>query len=81
MSNGLLISFEGGEGSGKTVQIKLLADEFRKAGRDLIITREPGGTVISEQIREVVLATKNIGMAFTTEVLLFRQLGLRFTAN
>ncbi len=72
MSNGLLISFEGGEGSGKTVQIKLLADEFRKAGRDLIITREPGGTVISEQIREVVLATKNIGMAFTTEVLLFQ---------
>jgi len=70
--NGLLISFEGGEGAGKTVQIKLLADEFRKAGRDVVITREPGGTVISEQIREVILSTKNIGMAFTTEVLLFQ---------
>lgn len=72
MSNGLLISFEGGEGAGKTVQIKLLADELRKVGHDVVITREPGGTVISEQIREVVLATKNIGMAFTTEVLLFQ---------
>ena len=70
--NGLLISFEGGEGAGKTVQIKLLADELRKSGRDVVITREPGGTVIYEQIREVVLATKNIGMAFTTEVLLFQ---------
>jgi len=70
--NGLLISFEGGEGAGKTVQIKLLADELRKAGRDVVITREPGGTVISEQIREVILSTKNISMAFTTEVLLFQ---------
>lgn len=72
MHNGLLISFEGGEGAGKTVQIKLLADELRKAGRDVVITREPGGTVISEQIREVILSTKNISMAFTTEVLLFQ---------
>ncbi len=72
MKNGLLISFEGGEGSGKTVQVKLLADEFRKQGRKVVITREPGGTPISEQIREVVLGMKNIGMAFTTEVLLFQ---------
>ncbi|MGI5827958.1 MAG: dTMP kinase [Patescibacteria group bacterium] len=69
---GLLISFEGGEGGGKSVQIARLADEFRKKGKDVVITREPGGTVISEQIREVVLSAKNIGMAFTTEVLLFQ---------
>lgn len=69
---GLLISFEGGEGAGKTVQIKLLADELREKGRDVVITREPGGTVISEKIRKVLLDRENIGMAFTTEVLLFQ---------
>lgn len=71
-NHGIFISFEGGEGGGKTVQSKLLSDYFRKQGREVIITREPGGTVISEQIREVVLSAKNIGMAFTTEVLLFQ---------
>lgn len=69
--NGALISFEGGEGSGKTVQIKRLRDRLTKHGRDVIVTREPGGTVISEQIRKVLLSTKNVGMAYTTEVLLF----------
>ena len=69
---GLLISFEGGEGAGKTVQIKLLADELRKVGYDILITREPGGTVISEKIRKIVLGRENIAMAFTTEVLLFQ---------
>lgn len=69
--NGALISFEGGEGAGKTVQIKRLRDRLTKHGRDVIVTREPGGTVISEQIRKVLLSTKNVGMAYTTEVLLF----------
>ncbi len=69
---GLLISFEGGEGAGKTVQIKLLADLLIKTGKEVLITREPGGTAISEQIREIVLHTKNTGMAFGTEVLLFQ---------
>ena len=69
---GLLISFEGGEGAGKTVQIKLLSDVLRKQGRDVVITREPGGTVISEKIRKILLDRENIGMAFTTEVLLFQ---------
>jgi dTMP kinase len=43
-----------------------------KAGKDVIALREPGGTVISEQIREVVLSSKNVGKAYTTEVLLFQ---------
>lgn len=72
IQKGLLISFEGGEGGGKTLQSKLLSDEFKRRGRDVLITREPGGTVISEQIREVVLSAKNVGMSFTTEVLLFQ---------
>ena len=55
MQNGFLISFEGGEGSGKTVQIKRLHDVLNEHKLDVVIIREPGGTVISEQIREVLL--------------------------
>ena len=70
--HGWLISFEGGEGAGKSVQIKRLRDSLYACGKDVIVLREPGGTVISEQIREVVLSAKNIGIAYTTEVLLFQ---------
>ena len=69
---GYLITFEGGEGGGKTTQTVRLRDKLTKAGKDVVILREPGGTAISEQIREVVLSPKNAGMAFTTEVLLFQ---------
>lgn len=69
---GYFISFEGGEGAGKTVQIKRLRDKLYEAGHDVVLLREPGGTPISEQIREVVLSAKNIGIAYTTEVLLFQ---------
>lgn len=69
---GFLITLEGGEGAGKTTQIVRLRDRLTKAGFDVVVLREPGGTVISEQIREVVLSNKNVGMAFTTEVLLFQ---------
>jgi dTMP kinase len=69
---GILISFEGGEGGGKTVQIKRLRDHFFECGREVVALREPGGTTISEEIRNVVLSSKNIGIAYTTEVLLFQ---------
>lgn len=69
---GLLISFEGGEGGGKTTQVVRLRDRLIKAGHDVIALREPGGTVISEQIREIVLSSKHVGIAYTTEVLLFQ---------
>lgn len=69
---GTLISFEGGEGGGKTTQIVRLRDRLLEVGEDVIALREPGGTAISEQIREVVLSSKNIGIAYTTEVLLFQ---------
>jgi dTMP kinase len=71
-SPGHLISFEGGEGGGKSTQLVRLRDALTRAGQDVVVLREPGGTVISEQIREVVLSAKNIGMAFTTEVFLFQ---------
>ncbi|MEA2056171.1 MAG: dTMP kinase [Patescibacteria group bacterium] len=71
-NKGFLITFEGGEGGGKTTQTVRLRDKLAKAGYDVILLREPGGTVISEQIREVLLSPKNTSMAFTTEVLLFQ---------
>jgi dTMP kinase len=72
MQHGYLLSFEGGEGAGKSTQIVRLRDRLSKEGFDVVVVREPGGTVISEQIREVVLSAKNIGIAYTTEVLLFQ---------
>lgn len=72
MSQGVLITFEGGEGGGKTTQLASLKERLIKAGHDPVVLREPGGTTISEQIREVVLSAKNTGMSFTTEVLLFQ---------
>lgn len=69
---GLLITLEGGEGGGKTTQIVRLKKHLTEAGKDVVVLREPGGTTISEQIREVVLSSKNTGIAFTTEVLLFQ---------
>jgi dTMP kinase len=69
---GILISLEGGEGGGKTTQAVLLKEKLEEEGREVISVREPGGTVISEQIREVVLSSKNEGITDTTEVLLFQ---------
>ena len=69
---GFLITFEGGEGGGKSTQILRLREKLEADGRDVVLLREPGGTVISEQIRDVVLSAKNTGIAYTTEVLLFQ---------
>jgi len=69
---GFLLSFEGGEGGGKSTQITRLRTRLEECGKRVIAIREPGGTVIGEQIREVVLSAKNAGIAYTTEVLLFQ---------
>lgn len=71
-SKGYLLVLEGGEGGGKTTQVARLAKHLKKLGKNIITVREPGGTVVSEQIREVVLSAKNLGLVKdTTEVLLF----------
>ena len=52
---GFFITLEGGEGSGKSTQVPVVADFFRQRGYDVVCTREPGGTKLAEQIRSVLL--------------------------
>jgi dTMP kinase len=53
---GRFITFEGGEGSGKSTQAAILADRLERAGRPILATREPGGSPAAEEIREVLLS-------------------------
>ncbi|MBR3839593.1 MAG: dTMP kinase [Erysipelotrichales bacterium] len=71
MRNGIFITFEGPDGSGKTTISTYVADELAKMGYDVIYSREPGGIDIAEQIRNVVLNPKNTAMDAKTEALLY----------
>ena len=62
---------EGPDGSGKSTQIEMLREYLDKNGMKCLITREPGGTVISEQIREIILDPANKEMSYVTEMLLY----------
>ena len=68
----MFITFEGLEGSGKTSQIPILDNYLREAGHAVFCTREPGGTDIGDQIREVILTRENTAMHQHTEILLFQ---------
>lgn len=69
---GRLVSFEGSEGAGKSTQIARLAAQFQQAGREVLTTREPGGTEIGEQIRNLLVHnSKGEEMCAETELLLF----------
>ena len=67
----LFITLEGPEGSGKTSAIKIVKEQLEKEGHQIIMTREPGGTPISEQIRNVILDKSNTAMDYRTEALLY----------
>ncbi|WP_088810178.1 MULTISPECIES: dTMP kinase [unclassified Listeria] len=67
---GLFITLEGPDGSGKTTTMRLLEEKMRLAGIDFIKTREPGGSPISEKVREIVLGIGNEEMDSRTEALL-----------
>lgn len=68
---GVFIAIEGGDGAGKSTQAKLLAEELRTRGHEVLITREPGGSPIAEKIRHVVLDVANLGLNERAEALLF----------
>lgn len=68
---GRFITFEGGEGSGKTSAIHSLAKYLEEQGYDVLVTREPGGINIAEQIRQVILNKDNVEMDQLTEAFLF----------
>ena len=68
---GLFITFEGPDGSGKSTQIELVADFLRRKGYDVYCTREPGGSAIGDQIRDVLHDVKNTEMSSRTEILLY----------
>ena len=55
MMQGLFITFEGPDGCGKTTQMKLLAEYFKKKGKEVVLTREPGGKGLGEKVREILL--------------------------
>ena len=71
MNRGFFITFEGGDGSGKSTQISILKESLIEKGYDVILTREPGGTEISEKIRELILDPANGEMDDMTEAFLY----------
>jgi dTMP kinase len=70
MSDGLFITVEGIEGVGKTTQMEFLETLLNEQGKDVIVTREPGGTRTGEAIRELLLHSKDINISDTTELCL-----------
>jgi dTMP kinase len=68
---GIFVTFEGGEGSGKTTQLTLLADRIRALGKEVIETHDPGGTAIGKEIRTLLLHPGSAPIAAATELLLY----------
>jgi dTMP kinase len=68
---GIFITFEGPDGAGKTTQLQRLARELQAGGHEVVVTREPGGTPISDKIRSIILSPDNQEMVDKTEVLLY----------
>ena len=71
MKKGIFITFEGGEGSGKSTHIACAADYLRKKKKKVLVVRDPGSTQISEAIRAILLDSKNQEMAMETELFLY----------
>lgn len=69
--SGLFITFEGGEGSGKTTQIRLLAQRLVAAGRTVRTLREPGGTAVGEAVRAILLDAAHTRLCARAELLLY----------
>lgn len=70
-NNGLFVTFEGGEGAGKSTQIRLLAERLRASGYDVVTTREPGGSAGAEAVRHVILSGAAEEFGVRMEAILF----------
>ena len=70
ITSGLFITLEGVEGAGKSTLMDYMADLVSRAGHELVVTREPGGTKTGEQIRDILLDSNNEGLSDDTELLL-----------
>lgn len=70
MPPGRFITVEGGEGAGKTTQLAFIREYLERAGYQVVLTREPGGTALGEEIRSLLLGHRHDGMAPATETLL-----------
>lgn len=70
MSRGRFITLEGGEGAGKSTQARAIRDWLQSRGREVVLTREPGGSPLAEAVRELVLRDWAEGIDVNTEVLL-----------
>lgn len=68
---GVLITFEGGDGSGKSTHVKFLAGLLEDLGLEVVCVREPGGTLIGEQLRAIVLDPENTKLSDRTELLIY----------
>jgi len=71
INNGLFVTFEGTEGSGKSTQIELTKEYFESLNYSVLVTREPGGTPLSEKIRNLLLDPENNEMMSKTELFLY----------
>ena len=68
---GIFITFEGGEGAGKTTHIRFLSEKLCERGREVVRLREPGGTAVGEELRAVVLDPKNDNLSDEAELLIY----------
>lgn len=71
MANKLFFTFEGPDGAGKTTVLKMIVSKLQEEGKEVVATREPGGSVIAEEIRQVILNPAHTEMDAKTEALLY----------
>jgi dTMP kinase len=79
--NGFFIVFEGADSSGKSTQARLLAEHLEQLGADVVLTREPGGCPVAEEIREIVLSKDEKQMEGVTEAMLYAAARAEHVAN
>jgi dTMP kinase len=70
MSHGLFITLEGGEGAGKSTNLAVVRQWLQRAGREVVVTREPGGTELGERVRDILLHNRELAISPESEMLL-----------